>query len=80
MVLDHQLLLKKTIFLWNFLHIKYQKSIFWKEFIIFLEKIKRIFIDFFSSLISRMLQREPEVRASLEDIVNDTWLIEDTDG
>jgi len=32
------------------------------------------------SLISRMLQREPEVRASLEDIVNDTWLIEDTDG
>ena len=24
-----------------------------------------------------MLQREPEVRASLEDIVNDSWLLEE---
>lgn len=29
------------------------------------------------SLISRMLQREPEVRASLEDIVQDSWLFEE---
>ena len=36
-------------------------------------------VIFISSLISRMLQREPELRASLEDIVNDLWLIEDTD-
>ena len=27
-----------------------------------------------------MLQREPELRASLEDIVNDSWLIEDEAG
>ena len=26
-----------------------------------------------------MLQREPEVRASLEDIVHDSWLSEDND-
>ena len=31
----------------------------------------------FFSLISRMLQREPEVRASLEDIVQDSWLFEE---
>ena len=34
-------------------------------------------LSFLSSLISRMLQREPEVRASLEDIVQDTWLFEE---
>eukprot|EP00093_Oithona_nana_P012127 12127.XXX_335556_330278_1 [CDS] Oithona nana genome sequencing. len=31
------------------------------------------------SLISRMLQRQPEVRASLEDIVSDSWLTEEDD-